>query len=226
MLRYLPPSGCDSLDARQQHAGCSQDLTCIDVVSHHRSTHALQPGNMTVPCVKHSSKLCILYLSTDQHTPKLYSHTFLCVSGSTTDWVSVPKNTALIMTREKAGYLNIMRSPLSSSSTPDPTQHEVSTCLEAIIRGLGAQSRAWRVKRARAGTEPGVEDDMLYGHRDGIIALSRTLSLGKPLLVRFGINAHFCVYGRGIGGGWRGGGDMLTCSLLMCHLHSQPSMCC
>lgn len=34
------------------------------------------------------------------------------ITASRTDWVAVPKNTAVIITREKGGFLNIMRSQL------------------------------------------------------------------------------------------------------------------
>lgn len=55
-------------------------------------------------------------------------------------------NTALVITREKGGYLNIMRSSLSPSA-PDPIQAEVATCLEAISRGLSSKSAPWLAKR-------------------------------------------------------------------------------
>lgn len=58
------------------------------------------------------------------------------ITGSNTDWVSVPKNTALVITREKGGYINIMRSPLLAAPPGpgrgliDPVQQEVAICLE------------------------------------------------------------------------------------------------
>jgi hypothetical protein len=53
--------------------------------------------------------------------------------------VSVPKNTALVITREKGGYINIMRSPLLACAVPgqlNPVQQEVAVCLEV--------GRGWR----------------------------------------------------------------------------------
>ncbi|GIL70254.1 hypothetical protein Vretifemale_1091 [Volvox reticuliferus] len=40
------------------------------------------------------------------------------ITASASDWVAVPKNTALVVTREKGGFLNILRSPLRSQSQP------------------------------------------------------------------------------------------------------------
>jgi hypothetical protein len=57
------------------------------------------------------------------------------ITGSNTDWVAVPKNTALVITREKGGYISILRSPLLQyvgvpGELRDPVQQEVATCLE------------------------------------------------------------------------------------------------
>jgi hypothetical protein len=45
--------------------------------------------------------------------------------ASTTDWVAVPKNTALAVIREKDGFINIMRSPLWSGigAAPQDVEH-------------------------------------------------------------------------------------------------------
>ncbi|GLI58924.1 hypothetical protein VaNZ11_000709 [Volvox africanus] len=40
------------------------------------------------------------------------------ITASASDWVAVPKNTALVVTREKGGFLNILRCPLRSQPQP------------------------------------------------------------------------------------------------------------
>lgn len=42
--------------------------------------------------------------------------------------VCVPKNTVLVVTREKGGFLSVLQSSLSTGSEPDPRLAEVSTC--------------------------------------------------------------------------------------------------
>ena len=84
----------------------------------------------------------------------------------------MPKNTALIITREKGGYLNIMRSPISASA-PDPIQQEVSTCLEAISRSMSTKSSAWVVKKPSRSSEALTED-----------SLGRSLSGGEAVAVK------------------------------------------
>lgn len=46
------------------------------------------------------------------------------ITGSKSDWVKVPKNTALVISREKSGFVNIMRAPLTSTGS-HPQQEEV-----------------------------------------------------------------------------------------------------
>lgn len=46
------------------------------------------------------------------------------ITGSKSDWVKVPKNTALVISREKSGFVNIMRAPVSSTGS-HPRQEEV-----------------------------------------------------------------------------------------------------
>ncbi|GLC44069.1 hypothetical protein PLESTB_000932700 [Pleodorina starrii] len=43
------------------------------------------------------------------------------ITASASDWVAVPKNTALVVTREKGGFLNILRCPLRSQPQPQPS---------------------------------------------------------------------------------------------------------
>ncbi len=49
------------------------------------------------------------------------------ITGSKTDWVAVPPNHVLVFTREKSGYLNVMRTPINPLASSDgPQQQEVS----------------------------------------------------------------------------------------------------
>eukprot|EP00210_Caulerpa_lentillifera_P007669 g7320.t1 len=67
------------------------------------------------------------------------------ITGHPADWVEVPHNHALIITREKSGIVNIMRSPLTETGT-HPRQNEVSSCLEAVSRGIQVTARTWSEK--------------------------------------------------------------------------------
>jgi hypothetical protein len=109
--------------------------------------------------------------------------------------VSVPKNTALIITREKGGYLNIMRSPISAAA-PDPIQQEVSTCLEAISRSMSTKSSAWVAKKQSRSGESLRED-----------SLGATLSGGEGVAVRALCYLWVCprAYDPGVRtGSWKG----------------------
>ncbi|KIY95625.1 hypothetical protein MNEG_12338 [Monoraphidium neglectum] len=125
------------------------------------------------------------------------------ITGSNTDWVSVPKNTALVITREKGGYINIMRSPLlaapAAAGKPDPVQQEVAVCLEpaarrgaarrgaglslqhaaaaAVIRGIATRGRAWVAKRT-SNSASGGGAGPLDAPGEGMSSLTRTLSAG------------------------------------------------
>ncbi|GMH45158.1 hypothetical protein BSKO_13115 [Bryopsis sp. KO-2023] len=67
------------------------------------------------------------------------------ITGSASDWVQVPKNTALVISREKSGFVNIMRAPLASSGI-HVQQKEVLRCLEGISRSIGVTARPWSLK--------------------------------------------------------------------------------
>ncbi|GBF92924.1 hypothetical protein Rsub_05760 [Raphidocelis subcapitata] len=99
------------------------------------------------------------------------------ITGSNTDWVAVPKNTALVITREKGGYINIMRSPLIATPPaggPDPVQQEVATCLEAVIRGIATRGRSWVAKRGAGGSGTGELA------ADPMASMTRTISAELP----------------------------------------------
>lgn len=55
------------------------------------------------------------------------------VTATASDWVQVPRNTALIICREKDGLLTVLHSPLTDNDlTPNARQTEVLHCLEAV----------------------------------------------------------------------------------------------
>ncbi|KAG2445688.1 hypothetical protein HXX76_000296 [Chlamydomonas incerta] len=55
------------------------------------------------------------------------------ITASASDWVAVPKNTALVVTREKGGFLNILRCPLVTQQPPAPSP--TSTYLSPLSGG-------------------------------------------------------------------------------------------
>jgi len=65
------------------------------------------------------------------------------ITGSS-DWVSVPRNTALIISQGKSGYVSILKSPLASSGK-HPRQEEVMRCLEAVTSA--AEVEVWPLHR-------------------------------------------------------------------------------
>lgn len=74
------------------------------------------------------------------------------ITGMGSDWVAVPRNTALVITREKNGFMSVMRSPLSVGPAPERLrlrQEEVSRSLEAVCSASEVTSRAWLVSRKR-----------------------------------------------------------------------------
>ncbi len=58
------------------------------------------------------------------------------VTARASDWVEVPRNTALIVCREKDGLLTVMQSPLTASGE-HPRHAEVYRCLEAVLGAAG-----------------------------------------------------------------------------------------
>ncbi|KAF8073182.1 Cndp1 [Scenedesmus sp. PABB004] len=120
------------------------------------------------------------------------------ITGSTTDWVSVPKNTVLVVTREKGGFISSLQSSLSAGAAPDARLQEVSTCLASIAQGVHTKSRAWVARRGpqqqpqqqpqppgaaspfglySAVADAGLGGDM-PGLADSLLGLARSISLG------------------------------------------------
>ena len=67
------------------------------------------------------------------------------ITGSS-DWVSVPRNTALIISQGKSGYVSILKSPLASSGK-HPRQEEVLRCLEAVTSAAEVEGHALALSR-------------------------------------------------------------------------------
>ena len=67
------------------------------------------------------------------------------ITGSS-DWVSVPRNTALIISQGKNGYVSILKSPLASSGK-HPRQEEVLRCLEAVTSAAEVEGQALALHR-------------------------------------------------------------------------------
>jgi hypothetical protein len=53
------------------------------------------------------------------------------ITGTTSDWVVVPRNHALIVTRDAAGWMNVLHTPLYSGP-PGPRLEIVLNCLKSI----------------------------------------------------------------------------------------------
>lgn len=58
------------------------------------------------------------------------------VTARASDWVEVPRNTALVVCREKDGLLTVIQSPLTAAGE-HPRHAEVYRCLEAVLGAAG-----------------------------------------------------------------------------------------
>ena len=58
------------------------------------------------------------------------------VTASASDWVEVPRNTALVVCKEKDGMLTVIQAPLTATGG-HPRQAEVDRCLEAVTGAAG-----------------------------------------------------------------------------------------
>ena len=58
------------------------------------------------------------------------------VTSTASDWVEVPKNTALIVCREKDGLLTVLRAPLTRSGV-HPRHEEIYKCLDSVTGAAG-----------------------------------------------------------------------------------------
>ena len=80
------------------------------------------------------------------------------ITGSNTDWVAVPKNTAIVFTREKGGFINIMRAPLVAA--PPPALPAPGSALAALApaAGTGAAGAGGAQAAAPAAVDPVQEE--------------------------------------------------------------------
>ena len=73
------------------------------------------------------------------------------VTGAAGDWAEVPRNTALVVCRERCGLLNVLQAPLTACGA-HPRQEEVSRCLEAVSRASGVTEAAHKGRHVIAVT--------------------------------------------------------------------------
>ena len=65
---------------------------------------------------------------------------------ASSDWVSVPRNTALIISQGKNGYVSILKSPLAGSGK-HARQEEVLRCLEAVTSAAEVEGQSLALHR-------------------------------------------------------------------------------
>lgn len=65
------------------------------------------------------------------------------VTATASDWVEVPKNTALVICKEKDGLLTVVRAPLTTSGF-HPRHEEIYKCLDSVTGAAGIQGAARR----------------------------------------------------------------------------------
>jgi glutamine amidotransferase len=84
------------------------------------------------------------------------------VTGRGSDWAAVPRNTALVVCREKGGLLAVLQAPLVAAGE-HPRAAEVYRCLEAVAAAAGSDAAALapagsaaplRARRAGGGRAP------------------------------------------------------------------------
>lgn len=63
------------------------------------------------------------------------------ITKSKSDWVAVPANHALVVTREENGYMNVLHSPIYMTE-PAPRLEEVATCLASVHINPGPHGAA------------------------------------------------------------------------------------
>ncbi|KAK9815459.1 hypothetical protein WJX72_003974 [[Myrmecia] bisecta] len=68
------------------------------------------------------------------------------ITRSAADWVAVPHNTALVISREKNGFINVIRTPIAAGAA-HARQEEVARCLDAVSGAAEAASRPWTARR-------------------------------------------------------------------------------
>ena len=66
------------------------------------------------------------------------------ITAAKGDWVAVPRNAAVVVTREKGEFVNVMLSPLGPGEAASAGAAEVATCLDAVCGAAEVARRRWR----------------------------------------------------------------------------------
>ena len=66
------------------------------------------------------------------------------ITAAKGDWVAVPRNAAVVVTREKGEFVNVMLSPLGPGEAASAGAAEVATCLDAVCGAAEVSKRRWR----------------------------------------------------------------------------------
>ena len=103
----------------------------------------------------------LLYRDPGSSTVLIASEPITAAAG---DWVPVPRNTAVVVTREKGAYVNVMLAPLDAGAGgAAAAAAEVAVCLDAVRGAADVARRAGGApNRHPASRAPSVDDD-----RDG-----------------------------------------------------------
>lgn len=97
------------------------------------------------------------------------------ITRSGGDWVAVPRNTAVVMSREKGAFVNIMLAPLgpavtcpggaaSAAATVSARAEDVAACLEAITGAAEVSARPFRADRGGRGGSGGGGEGNGHSH--------------------------------------------------------------
>ena len=66
------------------------------------------------------------------------------ITRSKGDWVAVPRNTALVVSREKGRFINVMLAPLGGGACASGGAADVAACLEAVCGAAEVPARPFR----------------------------------------------------------------------------------
>lgn len=64
------------------------------------------------------------------------------ITRSSGHWVAVPRNSALVVSRSKGGFVDVVLTPMASTGL-HPRHPEVQLCLEALSQSAGVTGRSW-----------------------------------------------------------------------------------
>ncbi len=104
------------------------------------------------------------------------------IIGSSADWVSVPKNMALIITREKGGFINIMRAGLVTYTPGPPMEPQLPVVGSRMGRngsgGVPFLDPFTSVMTQAVSGMNGHWTGMTHTHTHTIICRSRAIAVG------------------------------------------------